>query len=108
MGLNSLGGLGCNSLLTGALSELIKRQTVWNKARAYPGLDSAIWRYDDYGSLIKFDQYGDRNSPYGWEYDHYPVPRSLGGTDHESNLRPLRCATNALLGGLLGNALNRR
>jgi hypothetical protein len=107
MGYNALTGLGSYSLLADVLED-VKRRTVWNKGRLCPGFDPAIWRYDDYGNPIKFEDYGNRNSAYGWEYDHYPVPRSLGGSDHESNLRPLRCSTNALLGGLLGNALNRR
>ena len=54
------------------------------------------------GRAIRFSDYGDRNSEFGWEFDHYPIPASLGGSDDIFNLRPLHCTTNASLGGLLG------
>jgi hypothetical protein len=107
MSYHAFGGPAGNTLPTDAVPESLKRRAVWNKGRLRPGFDPTIWRYDDFGNPIKFDEYGNRSSPYGWEYDHHPVPKALGGSDHESNLRPLRCATNLMLGGLLGNTLRR-
>lgn len=90
------------------VDEAIERRTIWNKGHV-TGLGFAFhpdfWRRDDHGNLIKFDEYGNRDSPYGWEYDHFPTPKAFGGADHIGNLRPLHCRTNASLGGLLGQGL---
>lgn len=88
------------------LAEL-DRYIVWDKGRKvlFPApLDPAVWRQDDFGQLIRWSDYGDRNSAYGWEIDHR-VPTGLGGSDLLSNKRPLHCSVNAGLGGLLGAAL---
>ncbi len=74
---------------------------VWIKGRVIPGYDANMWRHDDFGAVIKFGAYGDRQSEYGWEVDHI-VPVSRGGSDHISNLRPLHHRINSGLGGALG------
>jgi hypothetical protein len=95
--------------LFGLLSEADKRKAVWAKAEVgglgLLGYGNGEWAHDAHGNLIKFSDYGDRNSPYGWEYDHHPTPRSLGGADEVSNLRPLHWRANASHGGLLGGLL---
>ena len=63
-----------------------------------------MFGYDDFGNPICEPDFGDRNSSCGWEVDHI-VPRSAGGTDHLSNLRPLQWRKNASMGGTIGNAL---
>lgn len=78
---------------------------VW--AKTTPSLFGPDMRYDAVGNLIRFGDYGKRDSQFGWEIDHHPTPKALGGSDHISNLRPLHCKVNASNGGLLGNALNR-
>jgi hypothetical protein len=83
------------------------RVMVWEKGHAVAGEDASVWRRDDAGNLIRFDQYGDRDALWGWEIDHV-TPQRLGGSDSLANLRPLRCATNASLGARLGQAINRR
>lgn len=83
-----------------------KKCDAWNRASTASIQDREMWRLDAYGHLVKWDDYGDRSSPYGWELDHYPIPKSLGGSDDLSNLRVLRCQTNASLGGILGAFLN--
>ena len=85
------------------------KRTVWNKAQVIFGSDPAFWRLDDYGNEIYFDAYGDRSSPFGWEFDHFPVPKVLGGTDYLNNLRPLHWRANAGMGGSLSGlgGLNR-
>ncbi len=83
--------------------EMEKRKAVWAKAlKGLIGLGDPEWARDDYGNLMRFSDYGDRTSPYGWELDHYPVPKSQGGSDDIGNLRPLHWRANATHGGLLG------
>jgi hypothetical protein len=87
----------------GGLLDIGKDELVWTKARPAGLLGvTGEWAYDAYGNLIKKSERGNRNSPYGWECDHYPVPKSQGGSDHVDNLRPLHWRANARHGGLLG------
>jgi hypothetical protein len=85
---------------------------VWRKAIIIPGEASLahLWRWDAYYDLIYFPDHGKRDSDYGWEFDHYPVPKWMGGRDIISNLRPLHWRNNNALGGLggLGGLLKRR
>jgi hypothetical protein len=81
------------------------KDQVWAKGRAIPNYSSAEWRWDDNGAVLRYAEYGNRSSKYGWEIDHI-LPVALGGGDHISNLRPLHCVTNSTAGGLLGAALN--
>jgi hypothetical protein len=80
-----------------------KKLAVWAKGRTIPGYDASVWRHDDFGSVIRYSNYGDRDSKYGWEFDHYPIPAASGGLDTIDNLRPLYWHNNASLGGALGN-----
>lgn len=88
--------------LLGQGPEEWKKAQVWEKAQPIPGWDRNEWRWDAFRNVIRKQDHGDRNSPYGWEMDHYPIPKALGGSDHLSNLRPLHCRKNASLGGILG------
>lgn len=98
--------------MSGLLSHLLedehKKRLVWAKGRTIPGWPRDEWCWDDNGKPIRYSHHGNRLSPHGWEMDHYPVPKSLGGSDDVSNLRPLRCRENASHGGLLAAALLRR
>ena len=65
-------------------------EKVWQKALADPYNDSSKFRKDMCGAWIARDQQGNRNSPYGWEIDHFnPV-----GTDNIDNLQPLQWENN--------------
>jgi hypothetical protein len=85
-----------------------RKRAVWNKGRAIPGYDPAVWRHDALGNAIRWSDYGDRDARHGWEIDHWPTPKALGGSDDLSNLRPLHCIANARHGARLGNALQSR
>lgn len=67
-----------------------KIQEVWEKGTQVPKNDPSKWRKDQCGAWISRNQYGNRESEYGWEIDHI----SPGGSDDTSNLRPLQWQNN--------------
>jgi hypothetical protein len=71
-------------------------QLVWKKALIIPGYEhlQAMVRWDVYHSVIQFQGYGDRDHEFGWEFDHWPMPKWMGGSDDISNLRPLHWRNN--------------
>ncbi len=79
---------------------------VWMHGIEVFGLDKNEWRHDEFGNLIRFSDYGNRQSPYGWEIDHRH-PKALGGSSLLSNLRPLHHRANSTMGGILGGILSR-
>lgn len=66
---------------------------VWKKAQEVAGIDSKVFRQDYAGAWIRFDDYGNRDSQYGWEIDHLK-PLSLGGQDVPENRYPLQWQNN--------------
>ena len=71
----------------------------YTKAEAIPGSDDRI---DCDGRRIRWSEYGERASQFGWEVDHFPVPQCDNGPDELWNLRARHCTGNAMAGGLLG------
>ena len=63
---------------------------VWNKGREIPGKDPDDVRQDACGTPMKKDDYGDRDSQFGWEVDH----KDPEGGDNLSNLQPLQWENN--------------
>jgi len=43
------------------------KQNVWNKGRIIPDFSSDIWRWDKCGDVIKWSDFGNRESKFGWE-----------------------------------------
>ena len=43
---------------------------VWKKGTVVPNYDPSLYRKDECGAWMRFKEYGDRNSIYGWEIDH--------------------------------------
>ncbi len=69
-------------------------QQVWGKGQIVAGYPAGLWRKDQCNAWIGRDQYGMRNSLYGWEIDHI-TPVESGGGDFLNNLRPLHWENNA-------------
>lgn len=65
--------------------EIMKR--VWGKALPLLNDDPNRVRKDKCGAWIVFDEYGNRNSQFGWEIDHI-IPISKGGTDEIETFSP--------------------
>ncbi|WP_019215884.1 HNH endonuclease signature motif containing protein [Legionella tunisiensis] len=86
-----------NTTRDGFPFEFLTRIAVWQKASSILGYAEAEWRIDAYGNLMKYSDYGDINSNYGWEIDHI-FPVSLGGKGMLSNLQPLQWRKNRLKG----------
>jgi 5-methylcytosine-specific restriction endonuclease McrA len=66
---------------------------IWRKADLVEMMHPDIWRYDACGSLMKFSEFRNTASEYGWEVDHIK-PVAAGGTDDLANLQPLHWETN--------------
>ena len=68
---------------------------IWDKGTIVPGIDSTKYRKDIAGAWIEYLKYGNTDSELGlgWEIDHR-IPKSMGGTDDISNLRPLQWRNN--------------
>lgn len=74
-----------------------QKQIAWSKARIVPGRDPNTIRKDACGAWIKWADYGNIDSEWGWEIDHiHPV--ALGGTNHPSNLQALHWKNNRAKG----------
>ncbi len=73
----------------GSISDLIHRIAVWNKGRVIPGHNPDVWRWDVYGSVMRYSDYGE-TTDYGWEIDHVDP----NGSDDLSNLQPLHWLNN--------------
>lgn len=66
---------------------------IWNKALTVISLDPNLWRLDSHFKPIKFTEYGNRDSKYGWEIDHI-ISKNHGGANSDSNLQPLNWRSN--------------
>jgi hypothetical protein len=54
------------------------RVDAWERCARIPGCDKAIWRQDAQGRVIRWSDFGDRFSRYGWEVISRPRPGVWG------------------------------
>ena len=92
------------SFLTQAQRDEQKKLTVWAKGTPIKGHPETVYRRDYTGRAMRYSDYGNRSSDYGWEFGHI-TPDALGGSDSILNLRPENWYTNASAGGRLSTLL---
>lgn len=80
--------------MTYSSEEIIR---VWEMAPLAFGYNRNYVRRDICGALIELNQYGNRNSNYGWEIDHI-IPTSRGGLNTYNNVQPLHWKNNSSKG----------
>ena len=73
--------------------DALTRRIVWEKGQRVPGFDLNVVRRDSYGRLMLWDDYDDRDSPYGWEIGEV-YPSLMRDPDDTRNLEPLNRQSN--------------
>jgi 5-methylcytosine-specific restriction endonuclease McrA len=79
---------------------LQRKIVAWNKAAIVLNYDPRVWRQDRFGLFIRWSDYGNRLSEYGWEIDHIH-PSSKGGSDGLHNCEALHWRNNLAKGSRL-------
>jgi hypothetical protein len=77
-----------------ALLEDLKR-SAWSRTTPI-GNHASAWdfRKDCLGNMVRYADFGNRKSPFGWELD-FVIPKSLGGTSDPENLQALHWRATA-------------
>lgn len=75
------------------LLEDLKR-ACWARTSPVSGPNAWEFRKDCMGNLVRYADFGNRHSPFGWEID-FVVPRSRGGSSDPDNLQVLHWKANA-------------
>ncbi len=71
----------------------VSKDDVWEKGRIVDKVDPKVFRQDYAGAWIRYEDYGNRDSQYGWEIDHIK-PLSLNGPDILDNCFPVQWQNN--------------
>ena len=84
--------MGVQSHMT--MLEDLKRAAWARTSPVSNSLNSWEFRKDAMGNLVRYADYGNRHSPFGWELDLI-VPRSVGGSTDAENLQALHWKATA-------------
>ena len=88
-----MGDVAEAKVVEASVGQELRKLRVWSKALEVPGVDPAVMRKDRHGYLMRYSDYGDRSSAFGWEIDPL-IPVALGGPEDEWNLEPLNSMMN--------------
>ena len=71
------------------------KRAAWSRTNPVSG-SSKAWEFrrDSLGNLVRYADFGNRHSPFGWELD-YILSRSLGGSNDPENLQALHWKATA-------------
>jgi len=76
------------------LLEDLKR-AAWSRTSQVGGHNNAWeFRKDRLGNMVRWADYGNRKSPFGWELDHIE-PKSVAGSTNPENLQALHWRATA-------------
>ncbi len=64
---------------------------IWEKAKIVAGYNPKYFRRDACNAMIVLNEYGNKETKYGWEID-YIIPEVMGGTDELDNMQALHWA----------------
>lgn len=64
------------------------KKTIWEKGNYITGYEASEWRRDKYGNEIKWEEYGNKKSKFGWEIGQINLI-SNGVVNSIVNLHPL-------------------
>ena len=71
------------------------KRAAWSKTSPVSGqMNSWEFRKDAMGNLVRYADFGNRHSPFGWELE-YIVSRALGGNTDPENLQALHWKAGA-------------
>ena len=72
------------------------KRAAWARTSPVGGQQKNAWEFrkDCLGNLVRYADFGNRHSPFGWELD-YIISRSLGGSTSQENLQALHWKANA-------------
>lgn len=71
------------------------KRAAWGRTSPVGGHANAWeFRKDKLGNLVRYQDYGNRKSPFGWELD-FIVPRAVGGSSDPENLQALHWRATA-------------
>ena len=86
------------------LLEDLKR-AAWGRTSPVSGqLNAWEFRKDCLGNVVRYSDFGNRHSPFGWELDHI-VARSVGASTDPDNLQALHWKTVAARSDALPRSL---
>ncbi len=83
---------------------LAVRIQAWEGCARIPGCDKAMWRQDAAGRVIRWSDFGDRFSRYGWEMRDLPTGGLLGRAFHRRRIEAIHW--RGVLGAGAGDGLD--